>query len=288
LLAAPGALSYVLTNYVPRSLATRFMRWFSRIEQPLVRRASLWAWQGIADLRLHEAKKSSFTSIHDCFIRELVPGARPINQSPGVIVSPCDGIVGAHGDVADGCAYQAKGSPYQIGELLADADLATRFRGGCYVTLRLTPSMYHRFHAPDDCEVLEVIHVPGGMWNVTPATLSRRPRVFCRNERAVVSLRLAHTREAVTLVPVAAILVASLRLHFLDSELSSRYTGPQRVACRTSLRRGEEMGYFQHGSTIIVFGTPGLRLCEHVLEGVRVRMGEPLLRHAGAVPSAGA
>lgn len=83
-----------------------------------------------------------------------------------------------------------------------------------------------------------------------------------------------------TLVPVAAILVASLRFHFVDTTLDMRYAGPRRIPCRATLRRGQEMGYFQHGSTIIAFATPGLRLCDHVREGLVVRVGQALFRHA--------
>jgi phosphatidylserine decarboxylase len=274
------SLNFALTNRIPRALATRLVARVSRSRQPLVRAVSMRLWTLFAgDLALHEAKETRFASVHDCFIRELKEGARPIDATPGVLVSPCDGIVGACGTIEGTRAYQAKGLAYTLDELLLDPDLAARHRDGCFVTLRLTSAMYHRFHAPDDCEVDQVTYVSGDTWNVNPVALERVDRLFCRNERAVVPLRLAHSSEAVTLVPVAAILVASMRFHFIGPALSLRYRGPNRIACRASLRRGEQMGYFEHGSTVIVFGTRGLALRDGLRQGEVIRVGAPLLRH---------
>jgi phosphatidylserine decarboxylase len=82
----------------------------------------------------------------------------------------------------------------------------------------------------------------------------------------------------VTLVPVAAILVASIRLHFLDVLLNLKHRGPNVFACDASFRKGEELGWFQHGSTIIVVAPEGFSLCAHIREGARIRVGEPLMR----------
>ena len=99
-------------------------------------------------------------------------------------------------------------------------------RDGRYVTLRLTSSMYHRFHAPHDCRVEQVTYISGDTWNVNPIALKRIEKLFCKNERAVLRTRLTATGQPVTLVPVAAVLVASIRLHFLDTLLRQGYPGP--------------------------------------------------------------
>src|SRR5262245_32209587 len=93
-------LNFLLTNRIPRRLATRFIGWFSKIEQPLVRWLSIGVWRLFSDLDLSEAKRTSFKSMHDCFTRELQDGARPVDPDPAVLVSPCDGIVGACGPIA--------------------------------------------------------------------------------------------------------------------------------------------------------------------------------------------
>jgi phosphatidylserine decarboxylase len=136
--------------------------------------------------------------------------------------------------------------------------------------------MYHRFHAPHDCRVEQVTYISGDTWNVNPIALRRVERLFCKNERAVIPCRLAASGHLITLVPVAAILVASIRLHFLDVLLHLRYRGPNVIPCDTRLAKGQEMGWFQHGSTIIVFAPEGVSLCHSIREGQRIRMGQPL------------
>src|SRR5262249_36150374 len=114
-------LNFLLTNRLPRALATRVMGRVSRVRNHLVSVPALWAFRFFADdLRLDEASKSRFDSLHDCFTRELREGARPVNAEPDVLVSPCDAIVGASGRVESGRALQIKGSPYRLGELLND------------------------------------------------------------------------------------------------------------------------------------------------------------------------
>src|SRR5580700_7760684 len=158
-------VNFALTNRIPRRLATLFMGWFSQIEQPLIRDVSIGVWSLFAGtLNLHEARKTQFTSLHDCFIRELKPGARPIDPAPHTLVSPCDAIVGACGQLSGTELIQAKGFGYTLDDLLGDARLVASYRDGCYVTLRLTSTMYHRFHAPYDGEVDEVTYIAGDTW----------------------------------------------------------------------------------------------------------------------------
>jgi phosphatidylserine decarboxylase len=138
--------------------------------------------------------------------------------------------------------------------------------------------MYHRFHAPHDCRVEKVTYFSGDTWNVNPIALERIERLFCRNERAAIDMRLGPQDYPVTLVAVAAVLVASIRLNFLGERLHLDYRGPNVVRCHTSLGKGAQMGWFEHGSTILVFAPRGFSLHEGLREGARVRVGEPLLR----------
>jgi phosphatidylserine decarboxylase len=274
------SINFLLTNRIPRRLATRFMGWFSGIEQPLIRDLSIKTWQLFAgSLDLHDAKATRFRSLHDCFIRELKDGARAVDTATDVIVSPCDGIVGAFGRIRGTELFQAKGFPYTLDDLLTDPRLIATYRDGYYVTLRLTSTMYHRFHAPCDCALDDVIYISGDTWNVNPIALRRVERLFCKNERAVLHTTVKNSTESLALVPIAAILVASIHLNFVDVPLTLTYKGPNRIPCAASFHKGEEMGHFRHGSTIIVFGTPGLELSERVAENAVIRMGQPLFRH---------
>ena len=271
-------LNFALTNRIPRRALTRFMGWFSKIEQPLVRDLSIAAWRLFCDVDLKDARKTEFRSLHDCFIRELRDGARPVDAAEDVLVSPCDAIVGASGAIAGNVLLQVKGFPYTLEELLCDPDLAAIYRDGRYVTLRLTAGMYHRFHAPHDGRVARVTHVAGDAWNVNPVTLKRIDRVYCKNERAVLRLDLARGGATVTLVAVAAILVAGIRLTFADIPSRRRDETWTIDPPHASFRKGDEMGWFEHGSTIVVLAPPGFELCANVAPGSPIRTGEPLLR----------
>jgi phosphatidylserine decarboxylase len=271
-------ISFLLTNRIPRLLANRFIGWFSRIESPMLARATIAIWRRFADLDLSDARTQRFTSLHACFTRELKPGARPVDCDPHIITSPCDAIVGACGRIDGNELIQAKGFPYALPDLLIDPRLVELHRDGQYATLRLTPAMYHRFHAPYDCTVDNVTYVAGDTWNVDPIALKRIARLFCKNERAIIRTILRPCGVVVTLVPVAAILVAGIRLNFVGALLNKRYRGDTEIPCRAAFSKGQEMGWFEHGSTIIVIAPKGVALCDSVGEGAIIRMGRPLMR----------
>ena len=282
ILARVGAhedLNFLLTNRLPRRLATRFMGWFSRIEQPWVRDLSIATWRLFCDVDLSDARETRFPSLHAAFVRRLRPGSRPVEADPAILTSPSDAILGAHGRIDAGRLYQIKGLSYRLADLLGgDEALSRLHEGGTYATLRLTAGMYHRFHAPHDLCVDSVRHIWGDTWNVNPIALKRVEALFCRNERAVLRLRVGELGHPVTLVPVAAILVAGLRLGFLPGAVDLRATGGQTLPCATRLPKGAEMGWFEHGSTIVVLAPPGFTLWPDLREGARLRMGEPLMR----------
>ncbi len=271
-------LNFLLTNRVPRLALTRLMGRVSRIRSPLFTRVAIALWRLFTELDLSDAAQPRFASIHECFTRALRPGARSIDMRPQVLCSPCDAIVGACGRVERGQVFQAKGMPYTTGELFGPTQDAAAFEGGTYVTLRLTSAMYHRFHAPHDLTVEHVTYHSGDTWNVNPIALARIEQLFCRNERAVLRARLALGGHEIALVPVAAVLVASMRLHFLPGVPYPRQRGAAETPCRAPHTKGQEMGWFEHGSTILVFAPPGFALIEGIAPGARIRMGQALLR----------
>ena len=270
-------LNFLLTNRIPRAALTRFMGWFSKIENPLVRDASIACWRMFSDLDLSEAKKTEFKSLHDCFTRELKPGLRPPDPDPSIVVSPCDAIIGAFGAIQDTELFQIKGAPYSLLDLLGDPKLVDAHRNGRFITLRLMSSMYHRFHAPHDGRIEQVTFISGDTWNVNPIALKRVERLFCKNERAVIQTRMT-SGESLTLVPVAAILVASLRLHCLDLLLNADTKGPTVFPCDASVHKGDELGWFEHGSTIIVLAPDHFEFCDTIRDGARIFAGQPLMR----------
>lgn len=274
-------LNFLLTNRIPRRASTLFMGRFSKVRNPLIRSLSIAIWQFFSGADLSNARKSRFDSLHDAFIRELKPGSRPIHTDPTLITSPCDGIIGAHGAMSDTKLFQAKGYPYKLEDLLPTPALVDRFKHGSYLTIRITAGMYHRFHAPTDGEISRVTYISGDTWNVNPIALKRVESLFCKNERAVIESTYLDSDGIVRpylMIPVAAILVASIRLHFANVLLHLRYPGPNEIPCAHFCTKGEELGWFEHGSTIILIFPEILEFAPGIKEGNIIRMGEALVR----------
>ncbi|WP_237243532.1 archaetidylserine decarboxylase [Sphingomonas sp. gentR] len=266
-------INFLVTNRLPRRFATKLVGWLARIEHPLIARPSLALWKFFAGVDLSDARTTRFRSLRDGFVRPLRDGARVFDSDPDTIASPCDALVGAHGRIEGDRLYQVKGFPYTLGDLIPDPELVERFRDGSFLTLRLTAGMYHRFHAPTDIVVEGVTYLSGDCWNVNPIALKRVERLFCRNERAVIEARMLISGQPLLIVPVAAILVASIRLHCLDTVATLRDHGPGRTACSARIGKGEEMGWFEHGSTIILFLPKGMTLAGSLVEGQAIRAG---------------
>lgn len=277
-LLANEDLNFLLTNRIPRHASTRFMGWFAKRENPLVRIPSLALWRFFCDVDLTDSENRQFRSLHDAFTRALVPGARAFDPDPAVFASPCDAIVGAFAEIRDGAAFQVKGMDYRLEDLLGDPEQARSFEGGHFVTLRLTAGMYHRFHAPQDMTVEQVRYISGDTWNVNPVALKRVERLYCRNERAPITARIDGDGARIVLVPVAAILVASIRLPWVDAKEPVRKLHQRVWSEERPFRKGDEMGWFEHGSTIIALLPPTYIPASGLETGKTIKAGEPLMR----------
>ena len=192
---------------------------------------------------------------------------------PSIVASPCDAIVGAHGAIADTELFQIKGAPYSLLDLLGDPALVEAHRNGRFVTLRLTSSMYHRFHAPHDCRIEQVTFIHGDTWNVNPIALKRVERLFCKNERAVIADPARDRRGA----DAGAGRGDSGGQHpaaFPRSLLNAQTTRAGAVPCDVDVRKGDELGWFEHGSTIIVLAPDHFEFCDGITDGTRIRAGQ--------------
>jgi phosphatidylserine decarboxylase len=274
-------LNFLLTNRIPRRTLTLFMGSFSKIENPVIRFFSIATWRIFSAVDLSDASQSQFKSLHDAFIRSLKPGSRTVFPGRNTLVSPCDGIIGAHGRIENTMVFQAKGFPYSLRDLLPNETLAKEFAAGSYVTIRITAGMYHRFHAPIDCNISKVTYISGDTWNVNPIALKRVEKLFCKNERAVIESTFvgpgSKKPHRFLMIPVAAVLVASIRLHFINVLLNLRYKGANIIECNANYSKGDELGWFEHGSTIILIAPPEFKFVENISEGASIRMGEALM-----------
>lgn len=275
-LSLPERLNFLCTNRIPRKTLTLLMGRLSRWKNPVVFKASLKIWQFCSDdFNLQEACEANYQCLHDVFTRKLKPDARPLDNRDDIVVSPVDAIVGAFGNIDDVMAIQAKGFPYSIVDLVQDQSIANRYKNGKFLTLRLKSSMYHRFHAPFDGEINSVNYISGDTWNVNPIALKVVERLFCKNERVVLE-PTDENGNSITMVAVAAVLVASVKVHGLAGALDLRYQGPNRMAIQRNFSKGEELGYFQHGSSFVLLLPASFEFDASIQTSQRLNMGEAI------------
>lgn len=240
-------------------------------------RAPLYrAFAAAVGARLDEvgAPLPSFASFGDFFARPLVPGARPAAAAP--LVSPCDGAVGACGEVGDGTLIQAKGHDYRLEDLVVDRELAAGLRGGQFATIYLSPRDYHRVHAPLAGAVRAYHYVPGLRWPVSPRFVAQVERLFAVNERVVIELASAWGPVAV--VMVAATGVGNVWLAHLghDTRPWRRAGAYRHEPLQATVAPGDELGAFLLGSTVVMVFPPGAPRLTLPAVGAAVRCGQAL------------
>ncbi|MCA8925478.1 MAG: phosphatidylserine decarboxylase [Planctomycetes bacterium] len=245
---------------LPKNLVSKIGGWFAGIRWPgpllrLQLRAYAWTWG--ANLEEVRDPLSSFRSMQEFFVRRLKPGARPIDPGPDAFVSPCDGAWGEAGRVEQGQLMQVKGRPYSLAELLGSEEEAQAYEGGAYATLYLSPKDYHRFHSPCAMTVLRSRYLPGSLWPVNKVGVYGVPGLFAQNERIVSTCAVGEHRLAY--IPVGATVVGKVRLTY--SELTTNVRGGPREEEHeppVELDKGDEVGEFRFGSTVVLVATPGL------------------------------
>lgn len=220
-----------------------------------------------------------FEHFNDFFTRTLKPGARTLPEDSSVCFSPVDGAISQLGYTTQGRLIQAKGRDYRLAELLADHDLAARLEGGAFATLYLAPKDYHRIHMPFDGTLKSMIHVPGDLYSVNNATADGVDRLFARNERVVCVFDTPHGEVAMVLV--GAMIVASISTVWHGQVTPVR--GVQRwdypSTEKIELKRGDEMGQFALGSTVILCTAPdALSWDSESVPGLDLQLGQAIGR----------
>lgn len=280
---------------------SRRQRWFARVQPWLpTRRLSAFMF-GVANVRnrvfknalirwfvqaygvdLSEAAcadPARFEHFNAFFTRALKPGARPQPADPAAFSSPVDGTVSQIGPVREGSLLQAKGYDYTVAELLTDHDLAAEFWDGGYCTLYLAPHNYHRVHMPCAGKLRQWLYVPGRLFSVNPATARSIPGLFARNERMVAVFDTEFG-------PLALVMVGALLVGGIETVWHGRVTPPHGREAQPSLyepmrpltlQRGDELGRFHMGSTVILLAPAGaLSWLGDLAAGQPVRVGQEL------------
>lgn len=276
-----NTLFIILQYCLPHHLLSRFTGWGADSSQPWLKNRLIRWFIRRYHVDMSEAQRPNpedFSSFNEFFTRPLRPEVRPVDTGRESIVSPADGIVNAAGAIRAGQMFQAKGIDYSLENLLGgDREMTQRFTDGHFATVYLAPRDYHRVHMPVTGKLEFMRYVPGRLFSVNPVTTERLPGLFTRNERAVCLFETAAGPMAVILV--GAMIVAAIDTVWAGQVtpaggniLETRYAGNQAPVL---LSKGEEMGRFRLGSTVIVLFGPGqAHWHEHVMPSARVQVGE--------------
>ena len=233
------------------------------------------------DANLGEAAPPAggYRSFLEFFTRRLQAGTRPIPEDESIVVSPADGRVHAAGPVTAGRLLQAKGVDYALDELLGAPEEARAFEGGTQLTVYLSPGDYHRFHWPVSGRIHTVRHLPGELWPVHVAAAATKRGLFAVNERVVAS---GETTDggAFAVVAVGALNVGSIRLAM--HPVRTNRGAPAQVRTWSDLdlevERGEEMGWFEMGSTLVVLLSPDAGTLDPLAPGSSLQVGDAVGR----------
>jgi len=277
-------LFLLLQKILPRLALTAVVFRLARIRTTGIKNFFIRQFVSIYKVDVDEVKQSvpdEFATFNDFFIRELVDGARPIDVASESVVSPADGTVSAAGKIDRDRIFQAKGLHYTLTDLLAtDIDDAEKFVDGAFATIYLSPSDYHRVHSPVGGALVAARYVPGDLFSVNEATVSYLPNLFTRNERLICHLETGNG-------PVVVILVGALNV----GSISTRWSGDLRPRKKgvvddidiakkgisTRLEKGDLIGWFNMGSTVIILLPPGSSDELATLKsGTKVTMGQAI------------
>lgn len=230
-------------------------------------------------ITISEAEKplNEYPTLQDFFIRRLKSGLRPIDPDKNAVVSPCDGFLCEAGPIIDGRLCAVKGKYYSLRDLVDSESLASRFLGGYFATIYLSPRDYHRFHAPVSGDVKETIYIPGALWPVNPWSVANVKDLFCINERIISLIAPEGHNKLIAHIAVGATMVGKIKLEYCDTESNVKSSKkiiphPERVG----LNKGQELGMFMFGSTIVLLFEPGLINGLTINTPTTLRMGERL------------
>jgi phosphatidylserine decarboxylase len=261
-----------LQRALPQHALSRLVGRLARSETRWIRRPFIHAFARAYGVDLADAERGSlddYASFNDFFTRALKPGARPPDPDPAAIVCPADGTISQAGPIREDRLLQAKGHHYTLRALVGDD--APEFHGGSFLTVYLAPADYHRVHLPLAGRLISTTAIPGHLFSVSARTETAITDLFCRNERLVA--RFEHADGPFLVVLVGAMIVASIETVWGGP--ASPYRGVQRDSWNRAFARGDEIGRFLLGSTVILCLPPGpMQLVGELAHGTRVRVGQ--------------
>jgi phosphatidylserine decarboxylase len=268
-----------LQHMLPQHALSRLILRATRVRTPWIKNALVRGFLKLYAIDMAEAAQGdpySFGSFNEFFTRALKPGVRTIAADPNAIACPVDGTISQAGTIEDERLLQAKGRTYTLGELLASQPWARDFEGGSFATIYLAPFNYHRVHMPVRGQLKDTVYVPGRLFSVNAATAAQVPKLFARNERVLTLFDTAFGQ--VALIMVGALNVGSMATVWAgDITPAARRITTRLPPQDVSLGKGEEMGRFNMGSTVILlFQHNRARWNTDLTAGATVRLGQSL------------
>ncbi|MEM9603751.1 MAG: archaetidylserine decarboxylase [Pseudomonadota bacterium] len=270
-----------LQMILPHHALSRLVFWLTRRETRLAQPVMRWFCRTY-QVALADAANPAldqYASFNAFFTRALHEHARPIEGDALSLNCPADGRVSAVGHLDGDTVFQAKGQSYSAAALLGDAESAARYRDGAFITVYLSPRDYHRVHMPMAGSLARMRHIPGRLFSVSPHTVDHVPGLFARNERVVCEFDTEHG-------PLALVLVGAINVAAIETTWAGLVTPPAGKTVTTTdyavgehrFERGDEMGRFNMGSTVILLLPPGLTWRAGLAPRVPLRMGQWLGR----------
>jgi len=217
----------------------------------------LFSWKYGVNLKEASKQVSEYRNFNEFFTRKLLPDARSLDPDTESVLSPVDGILGESGNINNGVLIQAKGLEYRLADLLKDPERTKFYDGGVFITIYLAPYNYHRTHSMVTGEVREFCYIPGDLWTVSPLGVHHVPGLFARNERLITYFKTEKGECA--LVKIGATVVGRIRVVYNDITSNRPRAAFQKNMLAPTLRveRGDEVGLFELGSTVICLFPPG-------------------------------
>jgi len=268
----------LLFYVIPHHAISRVVYLVTRLRGPQVEPMIAWFVKKYG-VDMSDAKESEigyYQTFNEFFTRPLKQGIRPIAPGDNTLACPCDGKVSQAGPVRSGSIMQAKGRAYSALELLGgDKTMAAEFADGRFATIYLAPHDYHRMHMPLDANLVRMIHVPGRLFSVAEWTVEEIPQLFARNERLVCYFETAAG-------PMAMVLVGAINVSAIETVWSGQVVPPRAKKIsefdyshtRKTIEKGDEMGRFNMGSTVILLTGKNVEWLPHIKNGQKVKMGQ--------------
>ena len=266
---------------LPQHFLSRIVYALMRSEIKWVKNLLIHLISRVAGINYAEALSpdpADYVSFNAWFTRALKPGVRVFDPDPNAFLSPCDGKISETGSLKENRILQAKGKDYSLEDLLADDPVCQQLTGGYFSTIYLSPKDYHRIHMPIGGRLQRMIHVPGRLFSVAPYTVRQVPRLFARNERVISIFETGSG-------PLVMVLVGAMLVSSTETVWAGEVTPTKNMEVTVkdypdtdiSLAKGEEMGRFNMGSTVILLMPPdAVKLLDSLGAGDAVMVGQKL------------